>query len=163
MAKDECTQITCFFFILRDCVLILWVHILHVTPWVVLSCIHSYSLVQSRLNFGVDKVFLKFHSICKGRALLPFTPESNGAIELLGDLLGDNESKTDTTSVNFLSTLNKPKEFEQLTLICPLNSQASIFHLDLYIRLAVLFVESVVNGHSSIWLCKLEGVRLDIH
>ena len=164
MSKDKRTQITCFFFILGNRVLILWVQLVNVfAPRIILSLVHSNSLVQLRLSFGIDKTFVKFHPICKRRTLLPLALESNCTIELLNDLLWNNESKNDTTSVNFLGTLNKPKKFEQLALVFPLNTQTSVFNLDLYIRLAIRFVERVVNRHGSIFLCKLEGIWLDIH
>jgi len=133
MAEDEGTQISCFFFILGNSVLILRVKLVNVfTPRIIIrSFFPSNSLVQLHLSFGLDKIILKFHSICKRRALKPLALESNCAAELLNDLLRNNESKTDTTSVNFLGALNKPKKFEQLALIFPLNAQTSVFNLDL--------------------------------
>lgn len=164
MAKDKSIQISCFTFVFKDRVFRGLAKVSNVlTPRIILGLIHFDCLIQLWLHFGIDKTFLQFHSKSKSRTLLPLALEPNSSIELLSDLLWNNKSKTDTTSVHFFSTLNKAKKFEQLTLVFPLDSQTSVFNLDLNVRFAILFVESVVNRDISILLCKFEGIWLDIH
>lgn len=82
--KDEVIEI--LFFILWNGVLILRANVIYLTPRIILTWIHSYSLIVV-LKFGLSEIIFKFHSECKGRALEPLTLETNRSSEFLYDLL----------------------------------------------------------------------------
>lgn len=164
--KYECTKIlsSCLFIIHGHSILILRVQFVDImTPRVMLSIAHSHSLVHLQLSFSFYKIIFKFHPVGKSGAFQPLTLESDGATEFLNNFLWDAKSKADTTSIDFLSTLDKAKKLEQLTLIFPLDTQASVFNLDLYVGFAIRIVKGVVNGYWSVLLGKFERVWLDIH
>ena len=164
MAEDECAQVSCFFFILGDSIAILWIQLIYVlTPRIILSLIvNLYCFFQVQLHLIIDKIIVKFHPICKRGALLPLALEPDCTTKLLNDLLWNNESKANTTSVNFLGALNKSEKFEQLAFIFPLYTQTRVFYLDLYIWFAIQFVERIINRHGPIFLRKFKCIRLNI-
>lgn len=158
--KDEVIEI--LFFVLWNGVLILRANIIYLTPRIILTWIHSYSLIVV-LKFGLSEIILKFHSECKGRALEPLTLETNRSSEFLYDLLWYNESKTDTSSIDFLGTLYEAKQFKELTLVFSLDAQSCVFDLDFNVWFAIQFVKSVIDCNTPILLCKFESIRLDVH
>ena len=91
----------------------------------------------------VLELLLKLNSKAEGRALSPLALKPNHAVEPLDNLLGDDKSKTNTSSVHVLGALNKAKKLEQLLLILPLYTHAGIFDLDFTIGLAIKLVKRV--------------------
>ena len=81
--------------------------------------------------------------------MLPFTFKSNLSTETFYDFFGNDKSKTNASSIDWVSWLHKPKQLKQFTLVFSFDAHSVIFDLDFAIAYTILIVYRVKNIYFS--------------